>query len=266
MIELEKLCKDVIKVATEAGSFIAREAEHFNSASVEKKGRNNFVSFVDKASEEMIIKNLSSLLPGSGFLAEEGTYSGKREPYTWIIDPLDGTTNFIHGAPPYSVSIGLMDESKVILGVVYEITHRECFYSWEGAPSFLNDKKIKVSEAGKVGDSLVATGFPYTDYKLMQQALNFLEYLFVESHGVRRLGSAAADLAYVACGRYDLFYEYGLNPWDVAAGDIIIRNAGGKLTDFNGGNDYIFGKRIIASNSKTHEEFLHLIKKYYTQN
>jgi myo-inositol-1(or 4)-monophosphatase len=264
-MDLEKLCKEVIVVAAEAGMFISREAEHFKRSDVKTKGKNNFVSFVDKASEEMIIKNLSLLLPGSGFIAEEGTNSVRGKRYNWIIDPLDGTTNFIHGAPPYSVSIGLTDESKVILGVIYEVTLKETFYSWDGAPSFMNGKEIKVSEVNKVKDSLIATGFPYTDHRLLEEALKFLEYLFVESHGVRRLGSAAADMAYVACGRYDLFYEYGLNPWDVAAGDIIIRNAGGRLTDFSGGNDHVFGKTMIASNSKNHEEFLHLVKKYYKQ-
>ena len=152
MLDLKKLCMQVVEVAKEAGDFIATEREHFKQSAVEIKGENNFVSFVDKGAEEMIIKRLSALLPESGFIAEEGTNSTKGEKYNWIIDPLDGTTNFIHGLPPYSVSIGLHNGNEIILGVVFEVTLKECFYSWKGAPSYLNGKEIHVSTVPKVKD------------------------------------------------------------------------------------------------------------------
>jgi len=259
----EKICNEVISIAAEVAQYIAGEAKKFDPSCVEIKGKNNFVSFVDKTSESLLVKHLSSLIPGAGFLAEEGTGISNREIYQWIIDPLDGTTNFIHGAPPYAISIGLKYEQRIVVGVVYVVTSEECFYTWEHAPSFLNGSPIHVSEVKRVQDSLIATGFPYTDYTLLSQSLRFLEYLFTASHGVRRLGSAAADLAYVACGRYDVFYEYGLHPWDVAAGSLIVQHAGGTVTDFYDGNHYLFGKTIVASNGKVHEDFLRLIQQFF---
>ena len=263
MNDLEKLCSQVISVAKEAGVFIAAEVARFDRSMVEVKGVNNFVSFVDKQAEKLIIDRLSVLLPEAGFITEEETRVDKADKYNWVIDPLDGTTNFIHGLPPYSVSIGLMDNNEVILGVIYEVTLKECFYSWKGAPSYLDGKVIHVSATQQTKDALVATGFPYYNFSLLESALKMLGHLFVHSHGVRRIGSAAADMAYLACGRFDVFYEYGLQPWDVAAADIIVRNAGGTITDYSGGSDYIFGKRIVVTNGPIHEEFLEIIRRFF---
>jgi myo-inositol-1(or 4)-monophosphatase len=149
-----------------------------------------------------------------------------------------------------------MEGSELIIGVIYEINLKECFFTWKGSPSYLNGLEIEVSGADLVADSLFATGFPYYDYGRLEPYLNFFRYLMKQSHGIRRLGSAAADLAYVACGRFDGFYEYGLSPWDVAAGALIVKNAGGKVTDFSGGNDFLFGKEIIATNSKVFNDFM----------
>ncbi|MFZ4724440.1 MAG: inositol monophosphatase family protein, partial [Paludibacter sp.] len=187
-------------------------------------------------------------LPESGFIAEEGTNDIQGERYNWVIDPLDGTTNYIQGVPIYSVSIGLLDGDELVLGVVYEVGRDECFYAWKGGGAYLNGKAIRVSDRNNIHDALLATGFPYSDYSQMTEYMAFLEKMMKEARGVRRLGSAAADLAYVACGRFDAFWEYDLKPWDVAAGAVIVKEAGGKVTDYKGGNNYLFGREIIASN------------------
>jgi myo-inositol-1(or 4)-monophosphatase len=156
-----------------------------------------------------------------------------------------------------------MEGSELILGVIFEINLKECFYTWKGSSSFLNGRKIEVSKTALVADSLFATGFPYYDFRRMDPYLNFFRYLMEHSHGIRRLGSAAADLAYTACGRFDGFYEYGLSPWDVAAGALIVKNAGGKVSDFTGGDNFLFGKEIIATNSKVSDDFMRTFVKYF---
>jgi myo-inositol-1(or 4)-monophosphatase len=254
-MDLQTLTQEVCRLAIETGTFIKNEADRLKSSDIETKSDNNFVTYVDKQSEKMIITRLSKLVPGSGFIAEEDP-SLKTKELTWIIDPLDGTTNFIHGVPVYCISIGLMEKNEMILGVIYEVNSKECFYTWKNNGSYLNGNPIHVTATTKLADTLFATGFPYYDYGRLDPYLNFFRYMMQHSHGVRRLGSAAADLAYVACGRFDGFYEYGLSPWDVAAGALIVKNAGGKVSDFKGGDDYIFGKEIIASNAKVFEEFL----------
>jgi myo-inositol-1(or 4)-monophosphatase len=261
-MDLQKLTQQVCNLAIETGSFIKNEVDRLNNSDIETKSDNNFVTYVDKQSEERIVNKLSEILPGSGFIAEENPLLQTKE-FTWIIDPLDGTTNFIHGVPVYSISIGLMDKNEMIIGVIYEINLKECFYTWKGEPSYLNGNPIRVTATEKLADTLFATGFPYYDYGRLDPYLNFFKYMMQHTHGIRRLGSAAADLAYVACGRFDGFYEYGLSPWDVAAGALIVKNAGGDVSDFRGGNDYIFGKEIIASNSNIYQEFLEAFKKNF---
>ena len=253
-MNLEKLTNQVCDLAIETGNFISNEVNRLRSSDIETKSANNFVTYVDKQSEERLVAGLSLILPGSGFIAEENP-SLQAQELTWIIDPLDGTTNFIHGVPVYCISIGLMDKKEMILGVIYEINLKECFYTWKDAPAYLNGNPIQVTNAAKLANTLFATGFPYYDYGRLDPYLNFFKYMMQNSHGIRRLGSAAADLAYVACGRFDGFYEYGLSPWDVAAGALIVKNAGGRVSDFKGGIDFIFGKEIIASNANVFDEF-----------
>ncbi len=261
-MDLSVLCDEVISLTNRVGTFISEEREKFTKQNIESKGQFNFVTYVDKESEKLLVEGLNDLLPDSGFIVEEGTSTKRGKTFTWIVDPLDGTTNFIHGAPPYAISIALMENERLILGVVYEVTKKECFYSHLGSEVFLNGNKIQVSDVEKVSDSLIATGFPYSNYSRLQPFMNTLDFLFNNSHGVRRLGSAATDLAYVACGRYDAFYEYNLSPWDVAAGAFLVQQAGGMVSDFKGANDYIFGREIIASNRKAYHEFLSVVGKY----
>jgi myo-inositol-1(or 4)-monophosphatase len=261
-LNLENICNTAREIVLETGTFIKSEAGKFGTERVEVKGLNNFVTYVDKTSEQKLIRGLTKIISGAGFIAEEGTTAEIKARYRWVIDPLDGTTNFIHGLPPYSISVGLMDGDEVILGVIYEIYSGECFYAWKGSKAFFNDKEIHVTKVSNVKDSLIATGFPYYDFDLVKPYLESLEYFFSHSHGVRRIGSAAVDLAYVACGRFEAFYEYGLNPWDVAAGSIIIKQAGGLVSDFNGKENYIFGREIVAANANVFGSFLKIVNQY----
>ena len=262
-INLQNLCQEVCSLSKQVGAFIKNEREQFSVNKIEVKGKNDFVSYVDKTSEIKIIEGLSALLPESGFIAEEGTSTKKGEIYNWIIDPLDGTTNFIHGIPCYSISIALMQNKELVLGVIYEINLDECFYAWQGSKAYLNGQEINVSKTPTLADSLLATGFPYYDYSKLNEYMEVFQYFMKNTHGLRRLGSAATDLAYVACGRFDGFYEYCLQPWDVAAGAFIVQQAGGKIADFTGGNNYVFGKEIVAGNSIFFPEFLNVIKTHF---
>jgi myo-inositol-1(or 4)-monophosphatase len=254
-MQLEKLCLDVCKIAEEAGDFIRTEASRFSKDKIENKGLHDFVSYVDISSERMIVEKLSKLLPGSDFITEEGTAHASDAEFTWIIDPLDGTTNFIHGIDPHSVSIGLRKGTDLVTGVVLSVAAKELFYAWENGGAWLNGRKIKVSDASGIDNSLIATGFPFKNYSRLDNYLKCLEYFIRNSHGVRRMGSAAVDLSWVACGRYDAFFEYGLNPWDVAAGTVIIREAGGRVSNFSGDEEKIFGSETVAANSIIFDEF-----------
>jgi myo-inositol-1(or 4)-monophosphatase len=262
-MELEKLCSEVMELARETGEFILEERRKFSGSGFEAKGKQNFVTHVDTGSEKRLVEGLKKLLPEAGFIAEEGTAGESGETWQWIIDPLDGTTNFIHGLPPYAISIALARKGRVVLGVVYELGFREFFYSWEGGKAYLDGKEIRVSKTSRVHSSLIATGFPYTYFERLEPFMDSVRYFMQNSHGLRRLGSAATDLAYVACGRFEAFYEYGLNPWDVAAGTFIIQQAGGKACDFYGRDDWLFGGTIIATNAHTFDEFKEVIRKIF---
>lgn len=251
-MDYTNICNKAIQQVREVGGILRRERAQLK---IETKGKNDFVTHLDKASEEHLVSGLKQILPGSGFIAEEGTVQEGNEKFKWIIDPIDGTTNFIHGAPPYCISVALQEEDKLVAGVVYEIAADECFYASKDSKAYLNGETIRVSETAKVKDALIATGFPYSDFGRMNAFMKTMEYLFHHSHGVRRLGSAAADLAYVACGRYDGFYEYHLKPWDVAAGAFILQQAGGRMADFRGGDNYIYGQEVVATNANIFEEF-----------
>lgn len=262
-MDYKNICEEVCVLTREVGRFLKNEIDKIKLTDIKTKGLHDFVTYVDKNSEKQIVSKLLEILPEAGFIAEEKTVTCKGEKYNWIVDPLDGTTNFIHGLPCYSISIALMCEDKAVVGVVYEINLDECFYAWEGSPAFLNGKEIKVSGRTKVSDALLATGFPYYDYSDLERYMNLFTYFMKNTHGLRRLGSAAVDLVYVACGRFEGFYEYGLSPWDVAAGSFIVQQAGGKVYDFHGNDNFIFGKQIVASNSALSEELINVIKTVY---
>lgn len=262
-MNLEQLCKDVCSLTRNVGDYIFTERQKWQELNIETKSHNSLVTHVDKTAEKQIVDTLSQLLPEAGFIAEEGTSSKKGETYNWIIDPLDGTTNFIHAIPCFAISIALMKNNSVVLGVVYEINLKECFYAWQGSKAYLNEKEISVSKTEKLENALLATGFPYYDYGRLEPYLELLGYYTKNTRGIRRLGSAATDLAYLACGRFEAFYEYGLSPWDVAAGAFIVQQAGGKVTTFTDTDNYIFGKEILASNTSTHQQMLDSIKQYF---
>ncbi|MDA9563610.1 inositol monophosphatase [Flavobacteriales bacterium] len=261
-MNLKTLCQEVCSVAKSVGKYIQNERKTID-IDVETKSLNSFVTHVDKEAERRIVEQLTQLIPEAGFVAEEGTSDRKGEKFNWIIDPLDGTTNFIHSIPCFSVSIALMRDKKLVLGVVYEINFDECFYAWENSLAYLNESVISVSQKDKLSDSLIATGFPYYDYGKLESYLDFLGFLTKNTRGIRRLGSAATDLAYVACGRFESFYEYGLSPWDVAAGAFIVQQAGGQVSDFNQQSNFIFGKEILASNTLIHQKMLIEIQRHF---
>ncbi len=250
------LCLFACDVARSSGQFMAEERKCFDASKIETKGLHDLVSYVDKESEIRIIRALKAILPESGFIAEEGTSDKHSERFNWVIDPLDGTTNFIQGVPVYAVSIGLLDGDELVLGVVYEVGRSECFYAWKGGGAYLNGVPIRVSERGNIHDALLATGFPYNDFSRLDDYMKLLKWTMTNARGVRRMGSAATDMAYVACGRFDAFWEYDLKPWDVAAGTVIVKEAGGSVTDYKGGNSYLFGREIVASNGLLDEIIL----------
>lgn len=261
-MELQKLTEQVVRLSAEVAAFIRAESLKFTEASVESKSLNNLVSYVDKVAEQRFVDGLKALLPEAGFIAEEGT--GERvEGLNWVIDPLDGTTNFVHGVPCYCTSVALIKNEEIQLGVVLEVTRDECFSAWRGGGAKLNGKPIHVSTRSKLQDSLLATGFPYDDFGMEAEYMELLRELMHRTRGIRRLGSAAADLAYVACGRFEAFYEYGLNSWDVAAGVLLVREAGGIVSGFHPSKDPVFDEEILAGNNSIHEELLEVIEKHW---
>ena len=262
-MQLDRVVTKVIEVSKEVGAFIREQRKTFSPDKIEIKGLNDLVSYVDKIAEQMIVAALEKVLPEAGFITEEKTINKLGERYNWIIDPLDGTTNFIHGLPVYSVSIALQEFDELILGVIYEINQDECFYAWKGAPAYLNGNIIKTSDTPAIDESLLATGFPYYDFTKQTAYINLFTELMKSCHGLRRLGSAAVDLAYTACGRFDAFYEYNLNPWDVAAGIVIVRQAGGDVVNFKGGDEVLQSRELLATNGKITGEMLLAIDRYF---
>lgn len=258
-MNLAEIENQVIQLCQDVGEFIRIESENFDRLRIEQKtGFNNLVSYVDKESERRLVSALRKILPGSGFIAEEGTTVDGINEYKWIIDPLDGTTNFTHGLPPFAISIGLTRDEEVVLGVVYEVTRQEAFHASEGRAAYCNGKEIRVSSSVSLNESLLATGFPYYHFDKREVYLEIIKTFLDRTHGVRRLGSAATDLAYVACGRMEGFFEYNLNAWDVAAGSFIVERAGGIVTDFKGGRNFLFGGEIVAACS-IHPEMLKVV-------
>lgn len=259
MTDLKDLCAGIESAAREAAVFILKESEHFDVSRTETKGLNNFVTYVDKGSEKMLVEKLSALVPEAGFIAEEGTSTKTGVKYNWVVDPLDGTTNFVHRVRPYSVSIGLMEDDEIVAGVVHNIGGDEIFTAWKDGGAWLNGRRIHVSETTVLSDSLIATGFPYNLFDRLNPYMDLLKHLVQNSHGVRRLGSASVDLAYVACGRFDAFFEYNLKPWDIAAGMLLVREAGGRFSDFSGNMKNLTGDEAFAANDLIYSELLEVI-------
>jgi myo-inositol-1(or 4)-monophosphatase len=265
-MDYKNLCFRVQEIARETGSFILEEGKKIKVSDIEFKGITSLVTYVDKTAEARIVKALKELIPDSGFVAEEGTAESHNEKFTWIIDPLDGTTNFIHGISPHSVSIALKENENIVIGVIYEVKSGEMFYAWKNSLAYLNSKEIKVSPNALSKNALIGTGFPYYDFDRVDNYIAAMKELMKTTRGLRRLGSAAIDLAYVAAGRFDAFFEHALHAWDVAAGAFIIQQAGGKVTDFNGGENWLFGGEIIASSNNFSNEFYKVINKHLGSN
>jgi len=258
-VELKSLCEKINEIVVDVGKFIREQSQRIHEISIEEKDANNLVSFVDRKAEQELVSRLGTLLPGAGFITEEDTPDVHGKEWEWIIDPLDGTTNFLYGVPCFSISVGLRRGGRLVAGVIYEINQNELFYSWEKGNAWLNNKQIHVSSRKTLNESLLSTGFPFRDFTKLEKYLKAFGYFMRNTRGIRRLGSAAVDMAYTACGRYDGFFEYSLNPWDVAAGAIIVQEAGGVVSDFSGGEDYLFGKKIIASNPDIAKDILHVL-------
>ncbi|MBB6459800.1 inositol monophosphatase family protein [Flammeovirga kamogawensis] len=261
MQDYKDICHKVVKLTDEVASFIAEERTNFDSSKIEYKGLNDLVSYVDKTAEKKIVDGLMKILPDAGFIGEEGTNRSSKNGLKWIIDPLDGTTNFIHGIPIFSISIALISTTDYCLGVVREVNLNECFYAWKDGGAYLNGISISVSSQQNLKSGLIATGFPYYDFEKMPQYMNILMGMMEGCHGIRRLGSAAVDLAYVACGRLEGFFEYNLNAWDVAGGSIIVKEAGGTVTTFSNEDTFIEDREIIAAPPTIHKEMQSIIYK-----
>ena len=262
MMKLSEILKHTEAIARDTGAFIREQRTSLSGEDVKSKGIHDYVTRVDKESEQRLVRELGNLLPGSGFLTEEETTEQVEAEYTWIIDPLDGTTNFIHGAPPYAVSIALQHERRTVLGVVYEMAMDEMFSASDDTPPVRNGEEIRVSGATSLQEVLLATGFPFINYDRLDPYMGALKRFMAETQGVRRHGSAATDLAWVACGRYDGFYEYNLHAWDVAAGAYLVERAGGVAADFRGGKNFVFGGEMVAAAPGVHQQIAQIIREY----
>ena len=248
----------------ETGAWIQEQQALLETLAIEDKGLNQLVSRVDREAETRLVKGLGALLPAAGFITEEATIAQQQEQeYTWIIDPLDGTTNFLHGLPMFSISVALCRGKDPVLAIVEVPPLGETFTAVRGSGAWLNGQPIRVSGRDSLSSSLLATGFPYTEFAQLQAYLNVLHGFMKGTRGLRRMGSAAIDLSYTACGRFDGFFETGLAPWDVAAGILLVEEAGGAVSDFHGKPDMLFGKEIIAGNPRIHQSMLQAIQQHF---
>jgi myo-inositol-1(or 4)-monophosphatase len=259
--DLRNCLDEVMAMSREIGNWM--KSQRVEEIHAELKTPNNLVTYVDKESERRFVEGLSALLPEAGFVAEEGTGKKNENGLNWVIDPLDGTTNFVHGVPVWCTSIGLALNEKPILGVIYDPNTDEMYAAAEGLGATLNGRRIVVSKIEKLSHALLATGFPYDDFGRVTPYLDLFKRLMTETRGMRRLGSAALDMAWTAAGRFEGFYEYGLNPWDVAAGAIIIREAGGKVEAFHEDGDPVFGEDLICTNGHIQEQLKELVRIYF---
>ena len=249
-----------IKAARRAGQIINRASLDIGQLKITTKQQNDFVTEVDKAAEAAIIDTLRETYPKHAILAEETGASGQQDSeFQWIIDPLDGTTNFIHGFPQYAVSIALAHKGVLTQAVVYDPTNNELFTATKGAGAYLNDKRIRVSKRNKLEESLIGTGFPYRMFEHVDAYLAIFKEMTKRTAGVRRPGAASLDLAYVACGRLDGFWEFGLSPWDMAAGALLITEAGGLVGDLSGEPNYLVTGNIVGGTPKVFSQILQVV-------
>jgi myo-inositol-1(or 4)-monophosphatase len=260
---MHPMLNTAIKAARRAGSVISRASNDLDKLTIEIKSQNDFVSEVDHAAEQAIIEVLKEAYPQHSILAEESGAVDTGSEYQWIIDPLDGTTNFLHGFPQYCVSIALLVKGAISHGVIYDPTRNDLFTASKGGGAFLNDRRIRVSKTLQLKDALLGTGFPFKQFDKFDQYIAMFKDLTPKCAGIRRPGSAALDLAYVACGRYDGFWEMGLSPWDIAAGALMIKEAGGLVTDFGGEDQYLANGTIVTATPKVFPALLQSVQAHY---
>ena len=257
---MHPMLNTAVKAARKAGTIINRASRDIDLIKVETKRRNDFVTEVDRASEGAIIEVLREAYPNHAILAEEsGESKGSQGDFVWIIDPLDGTTNFIHGMPHYCISIGLQHKGLMQQAVIYDPVKNELFTATRGAGAYLNDKRIRVSPRDKMADALIGTGFPFRDNSFLERYLAQFKAVTMNCTGVRRPGAAALDLAYVAAGRFDAFWEIGLAPWDIAAGSLLVLEAGGLIGNLQGEGDYMETGEVAAGNPKVFGQLMHVL-------
>ena len=253
-----------VKAARRAGNLIHRASDNVDHLTVAKKHHADYVSEVDRAAERAIIETLLESYPSHAILAEESGVHGDSE-YVWIIDPLDGTTNFLHGFPQYAVSIALQHNGVLTQAVIYDPTKNDLFTATRGRGAFLNDKRIRVSKRDQLADCLIGTGFPYSKFDHIDAYLDIFRDVMQKTAGLRRPGSAALDLAYTAAGRFDGFFETGLKPWDIAAGCLLITEAGGMVGDLQGNDGFLKSGHLCAGNPKVYEQLLKVIEPHLTE-
>lgn len=262
--EIADLCRECRALVKDVAAYIAAEFADFDRESVKFKGAHNLVTHVDVEAERRLSSALAALMPDAGFLTEEETEDRHGSGYRWVIDPIDGTTNFAHGIPCFAISVALIDpHDQAIIGIVHDVSRDEQFTAWKGGGCWLGEKRLVVSRNEKLDHALLATGFPYEARDRVNEFIETFKALLTRCRALRRLGSAAIDLAYVAAGRFDGFYEHELNSWDVAAGALLITEAGGTVTDFRGGDNYLFGRTILGTNGALHPAMLEIIQKHY---
>ena len=283
MENLEKITRLVCQVAREAGSYIKKERASFSLDKVERKHAHDYVSYVDKGSEQLIVKSLREILPEAGFITEEGTTkmddvskmeetsSVNHQPadFTWVVDPLDGTTNFIHGFAPYAVSIALCQGREIVIGVVYEIVSDECFYAWKGGGAYCeirnekgemrNVKSLKVGTSG-INDALLCLQLPYNSDAYKPVIKRLIDHFYGNVGSIRMMGSAAIALCYVAAGRLDAYAERYIGQWDYMAGSLIVMEAGGCVTDYEGEDYFMEGDSVVATNGVIHQNLLEAVR------
>ncbi|MDR8390122.1 inositol monophosphatase [Aliifodinibius sp. S!AR15-10] len=256
---------EIAKQAARKGSEIIIQYTTDKDFDIELKGKNDLVTDADLATEKVVLKIIQEAFPEDQVMAEESQEERRvPEARTWLVDPIDGTTNFAHGFPIYCVSVAMWEHREPKVGVVLEVGRDELFSAVKGQGAYLNGSPIHVSKTTDPANTLIGTGFPYRDLYLVKHYLELFEYLMHNTHGVRRPGSAAFDMCCVAAGRYDGFYEYSLNAWDVAAASLIIKEAGGVLSDWEGGDNWLFGKRILAGNEAIHSFLLKAVEEHFT--
>ena len=248
-----------VKAARRAGAIINRASQDIGTLTIKSKNFNDFVSEVDVAAERAIIDTLKDAYPTHGFLGEESGSTSHQSDFIWIIDPLDGTTNFLHNFPQYCVSIALQHKGEITQAVIYEPNRNDLYTATKGRGAFLNDKRIRVSKCDKLQEALIGTGFPFRDFKYLDDYLNMFKSMIQKTTGIRRAGSAALDLAYVASGALDGFWEIGLSPWDIAAGGLLVQEAGGIVTDLSGLSGWLESGNILVASPKIHDDMQAII-------